>query len=163
MNKICGKQEDFSIFRVDGSRIVIGYGLKEAENDLYEWYEIYFYKKQKNSLSLQDVKDAIIGDINTRITNQIVGGFKWDGKPVWFSLENQINFSQSTAPCTIKIGENEDGSPVYVEFSTKAELKAFNDACLAWKNECLEAGRAEKENIDWTQYEELFPQDEPES
>ena len=76
-------------------------------------------------------------------------------------MENQINFSQSVAPCSIKIGENEDGSPVYVEFGTKAELKAFNDACLAWKNQCLEAGRAEKENIDWTPYEELFPQDEP--
>ena len=77
-------------------------------------------------------------------------------------MENQINFSQSVAPCSIKIGENEDGSPVYVEFGTKAELKAFNDACLAWKNKCLDAGRAEKEGIDWTPYEELFPQDEPE-
>lgn len=160
MNKYNGKQEDFSYIREDGSRITVGYGLKEAENGLYEWYEVYFYKKQKNNLSLQDVKDAIIGDINARITNQIVGGFVWEDKPVWFSLENQINFSQASAPCSIKIGEYEDGSPVYVDFETKAALKAFNDACLAWKNECLESGRAEKEAIDWTPYEEYFPKED---
>ena len=75
-------------------------------------------------------------------------------------MENQINFSQATAPCNIKIGEYEDDSPVYVNFETKAALKDFNDACLAWKNECLESGRAEKEGIDWSPYEEFFPKED---
>jgi hypothetical protein len=77
----------------------------------------------------------------------------FEDKPVWLSIENQINFSQATAPTRLKIGEEVDGTPVYHEFDTKASLKAFVDACLAWKNECLDAGRAEKEGIDWTPYE----------
>ena len=80
----------------------------------------------------------------------------WESKPVWLSIENQINFTTATAPCRLKIGEEEDGTPIYHDFETKAQLKAFNDACLAWKNEQLEAGRAEKEGIDWTPYAEAL-------
>ena len=158
MHKVCGLKSDFAYMKEDNSRVIIGYGLNETDS-LCEWYEVYLYKKQNSQITLDIIKSAIIGDINQRITNQIVGGLVWEEKPVWFSLENQINFSQSSAPCSIKIGEYEDGIPVYVDFETKAALKTFNDACLAWKNECLENGRAEKENIDWTPYEKLFLQD----
>ena len=80
----------------------------------------------------------------------------FEDKPVWLSIENQINFTTATAPCRLKIGEEEDGTPVYHDFETKDQLKSFNDACLAWKNEQLEAGRAEKEGIDWTPYSEAL-------
>ena len=106
--------------------------------------------------SFEQVKAAIIADVNARITEQIVGGMTFEEKPVWLSIENQINFSQATAPCRLKIGEEADGTPVYHDFETKAALKAFNDACLSWKNDCLEAGRAEKEGIDWTPYAEAL-------
>lgn len=157
MNKVNGKQSSFAPIREDGSRITICYGLKKIGDDLYEWYEIYISKKQISQLTFADVKAAIIADINERITSDIIGGFVWEGKPVWFSLENQINFSQATTPVTLKIGEEEDGTPVYHQFDTKASLKAFNDDCLAWKNECLNVGRAEKEGIDWAPYEAFFP------
>jgi hypothetical protein len=85
-----------------------------------------------------------------------VGGMTFEDKPVWLSIENQINFTTATAPCRLKIGEEEDGTPVYHDFETKAQLKAFNEACLQWKNQCLEAGRAEKEGIDWTPYAEAL-------
>lgn len=162
MEKVNGKMESFSPIRDEGSRITICYGLKQLNEGLFEWYEIYLPKKQLSQLSLSDVKAAIITDINERITSNIIGGMKLDEKPVWLSIENQINFSQATAPCRLKIGEEEDGSPVYHYFETKTALKAFNDKCLEWKNGCLDAGRTEKENIDWEPYEKLFPQDEPE-
>lgn len=157
MNKVNGTQASFAPVREDGSRITICYGLKKVSEELYEWYEIYLAKKQMSQLTLDTVKQAIITDINERITDTIIGGYAWEGKPVWFSLENQINFSQATAPTTLKIGEEEDGTPVYHEFETKAALKAFNDDCLAWKNQCLESGRREKESMDWAPYEAFFP------
>lgn len=154
MNKYCGTTEDFAPVKEDRSRVVISYGLTTNEEKA-EWYEIPFYKKQGKP-SFEDAKAAIIADINERITQKIVGGMIFEEKPVWLSIENQINFSQAVAPCRLKIGEESDGTPVYHEFESKAALKAFNDACLAWKNECLESGRAEKEGIDWTPYAEAL-------
>ena len=154
-NKYCGAVADFQPVSEDQSRVVIMYGLNAKEVENAEWYQLDFYKKQGKP-NFEQVKQAIIADINERITAQIVSGMTFDEKPVWLSIENQINFTTATAPCRLKIGEEEDGTPVYHEFGTKAELKAFNDACLAWKNECLEAGRAEKEGIEWEPYEQAL-------
>ena len=154
-NKYCGGVEDFAPVSEDHSRVVIMYGLQEKGEDKIEWFQLDFYKKQGKP-TFEDVKAAVIADINARITEQIVGGMTFEGKPVWLSIENQINFTTASAPCRLKIGEEEDGTPVYHDFETKAALKAFNDACLAWKNEQLEAGRAEKEGIDWTPYAEAL-------
>ena len=155
-NKVCASAADFTLVKEEGTRVVIAYGLQEEEGkELATWYEVYCPKKQGKP-TFDVAKAAIIVDINERITAQIVGGMTWEGKPVWLSIENQINFTTATAPCRLKIGEEADGTPVYHDFGTKAELKAFNDACLAWKNECLEDGRAEKESIDWTPYAEAL-------
>ena len=154
-NKYCGNVSDYAPVSEDQSRVVIMYGLNPTEGENAEWYQLDFYKKQGKP-GFEQVKAAIIADINERITAQIVGGMAFEGKPVWLSIENQINFTTATAPCRMKIGEEEDGTPVYHDFETKAQLKAFNDACLAWKNEQLEAGRAEKEGIDWTPYAEAL-------
>ena len=153
-NKYCGNVSDYAPVSEDHSRVVIMYGLNE-DGEKAEWRQLDFYKKQGKP-TFEAVKAAIIADINARITAQIVSGMTFDEKPVWLSIENQINFTTATAPCRLKIGEEEDGTPVYHEFGTKAELKAFNDACLAWKNECLDAGRAEKEGIDWEPYEQAL-------
>ena len=156
-NKYCGSVADFKPVSEDHSRVVIMYGLIETGNSKMEaeWYQLDFYKKQGKP-SFEQVKTAVIADINERITAQIIGGMTFEGKPVWLSIENQINFTTATAPCRLKIGEEQDGTPVYHDFETKAALKAFNDACLAWKNEQLETGRAEKEGIDWTPYAEAL-------
>ena len=153
-NKYCGNVSDYAPVSEDHSRVVIMYGLNE-DGEKAEWRQLDFYKKQGKP-TFEAVKAAIIADINARITAQIVSGMTFDEKPVWLSIENQINFTTATAPCRLKIGEEEDGTPVYHEFGTKAELKAFNDACLAWKNECPDAGRAEKEGIDWEPYEQAL-------
>ena len=154
-NKYCGNVSDYAPVSEDQSRVVIMYGLNPTNGENAEWYQLDFYKKQGKP-TFEAVKAAIIADINERITAQIVGGMKFEDKPVWLSIENQINFTTATAPCRLKIGEEEDGAPIYHDFETKAQLKAFNDACLSWKNECLEEGRAEKEGIDWTPYAEAL-------
>lgn len=160
MNRVQGKQSAFAPIKQDASRIIISYGFNAVENsDTAIWREIYLYKKQQNNLTLADVKEAIIADINVRVKTAIVSGFKWQDKPVWISEENQLNFSQAVAPVTLKIGEQEDGTPVYQEFATKNDLKAFNDAWQAYRQQCLTDGWAEKDGIEWTPYEAMFPTD----
>jgi len=157
MNKTSGKKGAFAPIKQDASRIVISYGFKAVEGtDMAEWREVVIYKKQASALTLADVKEAIIGDINQRVKEAIVSGFTYDGNPVWLSEENQLNFSQAAIPATLKIGEQQDGTPIYKTFSVAAELKAFNDACSLWRQQCLTAGYAEKDAIDWAPYEALF-------
>ena len=154
-NKYCGTEADYQPVSEDQSRVVIMYGLNPTEGEMAEWHQIEFYKKQGKP-SFEQVKAAIIADINERVKALIIGGFVWNGKSVWLSEENQMNFAQAVVPVTLKIGEQADGTPIYQEFATKAELKAFNDACNRHKMEQLNAGWAEKDSIDWTPYAEAL-------
>ena len=156
--KVNGLKTDFAPMRNDGTQIVICYGLKQVKGELYEWHEIYLPKTQNANLSLDIVKTAILNDINKRVKTAIISGFVWNEKPVWLSEENQLNFSQAVVPATLKIGEQEDGTPIYETFDTKTTLKAFNDACSLWRQQCLSEGYNEKDGIDWTPYEALFPE-----
>ena len=159
--KVNGLKTDFAPVRTEGTQIVICYGLNQVEGDLYEWHEIYLPKTQNANLSLDIVKTAILNDINSRVKTAIISGFVWNEKPVWLSEENQLNFSQAVVPVTLKIGEEEDGTPIYHQFDTAEDLKAFSDACNAWKQQCLTAGYAEKDSIDWEPYQKLFTDETP--
>ena len=154
-NKYCGNVSDYAPVSEDQSRVVIMYGLNPTEGEMAEWFQIDFYKKQGKP-SFEQVKAAIIADINERVKALIIGGFVWNGKNVWLSEENQMNFAQGVVPVTFKIGEQADGTPIYQEFTTKADLKAFNEAWNAWKMQCLTDGWAEKDGMDWTPYAEAL-------
>ena len=154
-NKYCGTVADFQPVSEDQSRMVVMYGLTPTTGDMAEWYQLSFYKKQGRP-SFEQVKAAIIADINERVKANIIGGFVWNNKPVWLSEENQMNFAQAVVPATFKIGEDANGDPIYQEFNTKTELKAFVEACVQWKQQCLSDGWAEKDGMDWTPYAEAL-------
>lgn len=165
MSKISGQYNDFHYISEDESRLIIGYDLKQVSETMYEWYEIYIYKKQKSYLSFQDVKDAILDDINSQTDYKILTGLVWNDKPVWLSTENQFNFSEgerkakdnpSRLPITYKIGQDSDGNPVYHTFTTVEEITGFYDTCFAYINQCLNEGWQRKDSIYWTPYEEAL-------
>lgn len=173
-NKYSGTKADFSPVREDASRIIISYGLTKLSKDLYEWFEVHLYKKQRNALTLADVKEAILGDINAHTDEKILSGFVWTPEGgnainVWLSNENQRNFSEAQRiasgnaeilPLTFKLGEAGDGTPVYHTFQTIEELNAFYMSAFAFINQCLTEGWQQKDDIDWAPYEALFPTDE---
>ena len=156
MNKVNGKKKSFAPIREDGSRITICYGLKKLSGNLYEWLEVYLPKNQLSQLTLAGVKNAIINDIDEAVREGIISGFTYQGEPVWLSIENQLNFASAVAPSTLKIGELEDGTPVYKAFHTAAELEEFNSACNDWKQQRLAEGWTLKDGIDWAPYEAYF-------
>jgi len=160
MNKVNGKKASFAPIREDGSRITICYGLKKLSKDLYEWLEVYLPKKQMSQLTFADVKAAIIADIDERVKAQIIGGMTWNDKPVWYSIENQLNFSNAVAPVTLKIGEQEDCTAIYEDFDTADQLATFCAVCNTHKQNALTAGWQEKDGIDWTPYEDYFKSEE---
>lgn len=172
--KVNGKQQDFALIRTEGTQIVISYGLQQLEGDLYEWYEVSMPKKKNAQLNFQMVKDIIIADINSRTDEKIISGFVWtpqaggEAIPVWLSTENQFNFKSAydlavqkqgaTLPVTFKMGEDEDGNPVYHTFETMEDADDFYLHAMAYIKTTLAAGWQEKDSIDWQPYEALFPQ-----
>ena len=179
-NKVCGKSADYAPVREDRSRTIISYGKKKVEGkNLYEWYEIYFYKKQGKP-DLEAVKKAVIADINAHTDDKIEKGFPCDvlhgddaGETVnvWLSEENQRNFSEAqrvagmtegaNLPLKVKVSEGADGVPVYDIFETIEEITRFYLAGVQFINTTLQSGWAEKDAIDWTPYEQaLNPQSE---
>ena len=162
-----GTLADFSLIREDGSRIVIGYGLKEAGDGLYEWSEVYLYKKQTAQVSFEMVKETVIKDINAKTDAKILNGYPFtpDGAEdpiiVWLSKESQTNFSEAQRlqiiPVKFKLNETEDKQPIYHTFETVEELDRFYLGGVQYINQCLNEGWAEKDGIDWEPYEQLFP------
>lgn len=127
MNKVYAPKECFLPIREDRSRTIISYGYVAEEDGINAtWYEIYVPKKVKQSLSFNEVKDAIIGDINARTDEKILSGFVWtclkgEDKDktfnVWLSTENEFNFKAAydlavqtqgqSLPVKFKLGEIE--------------------------------------------------------
>lgn len=168
--KVNGTLSDFAAVRTEGTQIVISYGLKQVDGDLYEWHEVSLNKTSTNALTLDIVKTAILGDINHRTDEKILSGLVWQDKPVWLSTENQFNFKAAydlavqtqgaTLPVTFKLGEQEDGTPVYHTFETQQDIGDFCTACTQWTQQQRESGWQEKDGIDWASYEALFPTEE---
>lgn len=179
-NKYCGTAADYQPVSEDHSRVVIMYGLTESEGKA-EWYQIEFYKKQVAKPTLQQVKDAIIADIDSRTDERILNGFPWqilhgeqqgETVNVWLSAENQRNFSEAqrvavmtdghNLPLTVKVSELPDKTPVYDSFETVEELTEFYLSGVAFIDQCLKDGWQEKDSMDWTPYEQAFQESEPE-
>ena len=164
--KVNGLKTDFAPVRTEGTQIVICYGLKQVDGNLYEWHEVSLNKTSTNALTLDIVKTAILNDINQRTDEKILSGLVWQDKPVWLSQENQFNFKAAydlavqtqgaTLPVTFKLGEQEDGTPVYHTFETMEDSTDFYTAAVNHIHQSVADGWLEKDGIDWTPYEALF-------
>lgn len=129
MNRVFGKKECYVPIREDESRTIISYDYVAEEDGVNAtWYEIYVYKVEKQTIGYQEVCDAIIEDINARVSEKILTGYQWKvlhGEDeglvvnVWLSTENQANYKakHDTAlqypqltefPMQYKIGEYEE-------------------------------------------------------
>ena len=151
-----GPKECFVPVRQDASQVIVSYEMTADGKKNAFWHEVTFFKK-KGIPTLEQLKQAVFEDINDRVKTAIISGFTYEGNPVWLSQENQLNFSQAVVPATLKIGEQADGTPIYKTFSDAAELKAFNDACSLWRQQCLSEGYQKKDGMDWAPYEAYFP------
>ena len=165
-NKVCGKSADYAPVREDRSRTIISYGKKKVEGkNLYEWYEIYFYKKQGRP-TFEQAKAAILADIDARTDEKILNSYSFtpDGAEepiiVWLSKENQTNFSEAQrlqiVPVKFKLNETEDKQPIYHTFETTTELDRFYMGGVTYIQQCLQEGWAEKDGIDWEPYEQAL-------
>lgn len=163
MSKVFGLTERYAPLREETTRIVVRYGKEQYDDKNSTWYEVYFNKNQYPVVTLEDIKEAILADINSQTDEKILAGFVWEEKPVWLSSENQFNFKAAydlavqtkgkSLPVKFKLGENEEGEPVYHTFEDMVEFTDFYTSAIAYINYCLNEGWVRKDSIDWTVYE----------
>lgn len=166
--RVQGLTSEFAYHKEDGSRNVYGYGLTPIGNDNALWYEFVFYKKINPNPTIEQIKEVIKGEINEQTDKKILSGFVWNDIPVWLSEENQMNFKAAydlafqsggaTLPVTFKLGEDGQGEPIYYEFTNMNDFSDFYMKAVAYIQQCLSDGWAEKDSIDWSVYEPLLQQ-----
>lgn len=164
MAKICGNGADFALVKQERSRTIVGYELKPIQgSELSEWHEVYFPRKVVDLPSIEQVREAVLADIDRQTDAQILNGYEFtpDGAQepivVWLSKENQTNFSEAhrleIVPVKFKLNESSDQQPVYHTFETFEELDRFYKGGVQYINQCLNAGWARKDALDWEAYE----------
>lgn len=136
--------------------LIFGFGT-DADGNNYTWRKYYDHKPTLRELK-QDISDLI----NRETDAKILTGFKWNGKPVYLSAENQMNFKAAydfardtdgaTLPVKFKLGEDENGDPVYHTFTKLEPLADFVKKALSFVVETLNEGWSKKD-IDYSIFE----------
>ena len=163
MSKVFGNISDYAPVRQERSRTVASYGMEPEQDGIHAtWHEVYFYRKRDGIPDLSRIKAAIIADINARVTERIISSLTWNGKPVWLSVENQLNWKDAydravqtegaSLPVKFKLGEDGNGDAVYHTFTSVKVFGDFHDTWMAHRQQCLTDGWAMKDSIDWDVY-----------
>jgi hypothetical protein len=163
MSKVYGIFSSFEPVRKERTRIVYGFCpelLEDGKNGV--WYETVFYRKQNPHPTLEQVKKALFEDIDNDTKAKIIGGFMWEDKPVWLSLERQMDFSTAfnmavqtdgdNLPLKLKLGEDDGGNAVYHTFRSLSSFKDFYTQMMAHIQQCRNEGWKKKDGIDWSDY-----------
>lgn len=170
--KVTGKTERFQLINTKGNRTIVSYGRETVDEVNSTWHEVYFTKAHSEKPSMEQVKAAIIADIDAQTDARIQSGLVWYCKatdefiPVWLSKENQMNFKAAydlavqkqgaTLPVTFKMGETEEGTPVYHTFETMEDAEDFYTTAVAYIHQCLTEGWRKKDTFDFTPYEDAL-------
>lgn len=133
--------------------LIFGYYVDEAGNG-YEMRK--YYDELPDRAELKADIDALI---NASTDRRILTGFKWGGKPVYLSTENQANFKNAydlardtagaTLPVKFKLGEDAEGAPVYHTFTKFEVLQDFILKACDFVNTVLIEGWAEKDAVEY--------------
>lgn len=124
---------------------VLLYGHGDDELGGFRWQREYDHEPTES-----EVRTDIEALVNALTEERIRTGLVVEGHHLWLSEENQLNIQSAMAPVRMKLGEDEEGKPVYHTFETEEELTAFRQMVSRHIMSCLNAGWEEKDNIQLT-------------
>ena len=161
MEKVYGspKRQD-GLYKVGRNKYELIYGFgKDRDDDETGWN----YRQRFNYRpAIDEIKAIIEAQINADTEAKILTQFSWNGKPVWLSQENQMNFKAAyditvqtngaTLPIKFKLGEDESG-PVYHTFTKIEPFSDFIMKAFTFVNSTLNEGWKEKDSVDYSAFE----------
>lgn len=153
--------ESGKIIRIAKSHYTLFYGKGVDEGNegaVFVWRKDYDHLPSRSE-ARADVEALVNGMTDKRILE----GFVWNGMPVWLSTENQFNFKAAydlafqsggaNLPARYKLGEDQNGNPIYYDFEDVATLQDFYLGCIGWIRQCIAEGWDEKDSVD---YDSMF-------
>lgn len=133
--------------------LIYGYGTDGTMS--WNWRQRYTRKP-----TMEEIRSTVTEQINRNVDEKILCSMTYDGKQVWLSTENQLNYKAAhdlavqtdgkTLPVTFKFGTEEN--PQYHTFETVDELENFHVAIVKHIQTALADGWAEKDNMDWNKF-----------
>ena len=165
MSYLCGMEKIYGaterrdgIQQIGRKRWEVFYGFGKDGDTGYNYRQTLEYKPTVN-----EVKQLIIDTIDANTDEKILNGFVWNGIQVYLSAEKQFDFKAvfdlntqkngAFLPVKFKLGEDAEGNAVYHTFTDMEELTDFYTSAVAYINQCLNEGWAEKDNLDMKPYE----------
>lgn len=135
--------------------LIFGFGT-DADGNGFTMRRYYDHKPK-----IAELRTDIESLINAQTDNAILTGFTFNGVNVWLSTENQFNYKAAydlavqtngaTLPVEFKLGESDDGTPVYHTFDNLDDFTAFYTGVVKYVTDTLKSGWAEKDSIDYEQ------------
>lgn len=121
----------------------------------------YMEEEFNHRPSADEIKNLVAGWINSQTDARILSGYRYDGKMVWLSTENQFNYKAAydlavqtagaTLPVTFKLGD--DDNPEYVTFESLEALTAFYTGEMQFVQQTLSEGWKAKDSINLKLYD----------
>lgn len=151
----CGaERRQDSLTRLSTTSYLLIFGYGEDNGQGYNWRKYYDHLP-----TVSELRADIEGLVNGITDYNILTGMVWNGKPVYLSQENQMNFKAAydlakqsdgaLLPVKFKLGEDEDGKPVYHTFTKVEPMSDFIIKCFTHINTATNEGWAEKDAVDY--------------
>lgn len=157
--KCCGATERHdALIKIGETSYLLIYGFgTDEDGTTYDNRKYYDHNP-----TIAEMRADIDALINASVDEKILSGFVWNGKPVWLSAENQMNFKSAyditvqtdgaTLPIKFKLGEDADGTPVYHTFTKIEPFGEFILKAFAHINNALNEGWKQKDSVDYDSF-----------
>lgn len=135
----------------------IRFDVRKKDDGSADYMEHRFYSKP----TIDEIKAIITNYINEQTDAVILSGLRYENQMVWLSAENQANYKAAydlavqtqgeSLPYKVKFGTED--APVYKEFTTLQDFKAFYLSVQRHIYDTINEGWTRKDAIDWSQYQ----------
>ena len=156
MEKCYGAEERRDQLIVLGTgQCVLIYGHGEEDGQGFDYRHRFDHRP-----TASEVLKVITDHVDSLTDQKILTGYRWHGKNVYLSSENQFNFKAAydvavqtegtPLPIKFKLGEDAEGLPMYHTFNSMNAFTDFYTGAISFIQQTLAAGWEEKDAArDW--------------
>ena len=156
MEKCYGAEERHDQLIVLGTgQCVLIYGHGEEDGQGFDYRHRFDHRP-----TAFEVLKVITDHVDSLTDQKILTGYRWQGKNVYLSSENQFNFKAAydvavqtegaQLPIKFKLGEDAEGLPMYHTFNSMNAFTDFYTGAISFIQQTLAAGWEEKDAArDW--------------
>ena len=135
--------------KVSNKSYILFFGYGEDSMGGYNYRHRFDHKP-----TVDELRSVIESHVNTLTQERIVGGYRWKGKQVWLSGENQQNYTSDylagVLPVKVRVYDPYAEASGTVELlETPEELADFYHGMVQHVRQCIEDGWSVKDYVDY--------------